>query len=191
MNEVIAHYNNVRAFLFQWLTSALPGYPVIMDNQHDPRPQEPHVSFNYLTGFRKVGTHDERIQINNVVYLSCVREFTVTIRAIGHPINGSYPLVNPAEMLDAVQSSLDLDANVALFRAAGVSVVDSLGVINTTALEENAFRPSAVLDVIMRTRYLIEQSDATFIDTVIISGTVENPGGDDIEYGPSTVSVAP
>lgn len=180
-NVVEKRMNEIRDFLFKFLKGACPKYPVVFEDQHEPRPNGPYVSFKLLTSMIKLGALDERrwSAEDECFYRVGFREFTVSIKAVGSALEGTKASgIRAINMLGEIQWILDDPDTAELFRAAGVAVVDPQNIVDTTELEENLFIPKAVLDIRMSARIQEALTTGT-IEHVMVSGTIHEPSRPD------------
>jgi hypothetical protein len=190
-NPVEKRMNDVRDFLFKFLKQASPKYPVVFDEQHDPRPLGPYVSFKLLTSFVKVGTLDERrwSEADECFYRIGFREFTVSIKATGSAFDGTKSSgVRATSLLADIQWALEDPEHAESFRAAGIGIVEWQNIVDTTELEENIFVPKAVFDVRMSVRVQEALTTGT-IEHVVVGGVASSPDGSDHTVDEFTINV--
>lgn len=172
MTVISRRTKEIREFLFKWLTQVVTKYPVIIENQHDPRPMGPYVSFDFLTNFQKKGLNDEQRMVNGIQYQVGFREFTVSIKATGSAMDGSKAsFVSAVDILGSIQWNMEKPDNHLQFQAAGIGIIDTIDPIDTTALEDNVFVPTATMDVRLSARFS-EKLSTAFIETTIVEGSV-------------------
>lgn len=193
MSAVTEKLNDIRAFIFEWLDDLLD-YPVILSDQHDPRPNPPYVAFDLLTGFVKQGTADEiRWNSNDSAWdLIGRRNITVSFKATGTSLDGSYQSrVRSSDLLADIQWSLDKPATVEDFKANDLGIVDEAAIQDISEVENNLFVPKHVLDIIFSTT-ITEQLDTYPIEKVTYSGDLLKIDGTiDQSVGPDTIDSTP
>lgn len=176
MSVISKRNQEINDFLFKWLSETITKYPIVIEDQHEPRPLGPYISFKLITGLEKMGLRDEKYfdPVLGVKVMRGFRSFTTSISAIGQAIDRSKKsYISATDLLGLIQWSLDKDDVQDMFTAAGVGVIDCMNVIDTTELEENIFVPSAVLDIRMSTQ-IFESLRTGFIEHVDVTGSVSD-----------------
>jgi len=151
---------------------------IIFEKENAPRPPNPLVSINLITGPIKYG-HDEIIRIDDTSYKSDGhRKITASIKSYG---------VDYLQVMTDLQASLNLLSVRDIFRSKNISFLHADDIKDISAKIETGFENRAVLDVFFGLRTsLVEEVE--YIESAEIDPTIENPEEEDLGLPPFTVT---